>query len=225
MIRDNTNIKIIASLILLSFCVIRTVRAIGISPASLDIIVENETEMTRDVRVTNPSVNPIHVTVSVTGSVSQFVTLGPEEFDLQAGPGMGNPGPRPSKYVTVKFSIPKEISGMTYTGEIVFTQQPVGGGTLGAAAQLGVPVKLTTGRIEKKEEKAEEALEKSEEEIEKPEFPLYMNVLMMILTFTLILTLILVIYRKGKMSKNKDYLQQETVLLAFESRSAHRVKV
>ena len=82
MIRDNTqNIKLITFLILLSLYSIPTVRAIGISPVSLDIIVEDETEIVRSIRVTNPDANSIHITVSVTGSVAQFTTLNPEEFD------------------------------------------------------------------------------------------------------------------------------------------------
>jgi len=178
-------IEIILFLILFSVYLIPTVNAIGLSPLSLDITTEKETETVRSIEVTNPSENPIHITGTVSSSLEEFITLEPEEFDLPAGPGIMNPGTRPSKYVTVKFNIPKEVSESTYTGEIVFTQQPVGGGTLGAAAQLGIPVKLTLGKIERRGRMVE------------TEFPLYIHILIVVLIFTLILTLIPFIYRRS----------------------------
>jgi hypothetical protein len=157
-----------------------TVSAIGLSYSSLNITVEkvNETDIFRKIEVTNPSENPIHINGSVTGSVAKFIKLDPVEFDLPPGPGLMNQGTWPSKYVTVKFIIPRGVSGKTYTGEIVFTQQPVGGGVLGTAAQLGVDVKLTIGKIAK------------------AEFPIYVNVLLILLIFMLTLELIAIIHRR-----------------------------
>ena len=80
-----------------------------------------------------------------------------------------------------EFSIPRKISEKTYVGEIVFTQQPVGGGMLGAAVQLGVDVNLIIGKMEKTTE---------------TEFPLYVDFLLVLLVLMLTLYLIAFIYRR-----------------------------
>ena len=169
--------KIIVCMILLSLYLLPTVSALGLSPLNLEVTVKKgeETTVSKNIEVTNPSENSIHVTGSASGTVAQFITLEPKEFDLPAGPGLMNPGERPSTYIKVNFNIPREISGNVYTGEIVFTQQAVGGGTIGTASQLGLPVKLTIGTMAK------------------AVFPMYMNVLTIILIIILIVS---IFYRK-----------------------------
>jgi hypothetical protein len=157
-----------------------TVYALGVSPLSLDIPVEKgkETEVVQNVQVSNPSENPIHIVASVSGSVAQFITLDPKEFDLPPGPGLKSEEPRPYQYVTVTFKIPREVPETKYTGEILFTQQPVAGGMIGTAAQIGVAVKLTIGSMAP------------------AEFPVYVNAMLAILVLFLVISII--VYKRGK---------------------------
>ena len=179
LMREITHSKLILCLILTSICLAQIVKALDISPLSLDITVEKgkETVMTKNVQVLNSDNKPIHVVGSVSGSVAQFITISPQEFDIEAGPGIKTEKPRPSKYVTVKFNVPREVPETKYTGEILFTEQPVGGGTLGAAAQIGLNVKLTIGTMAQ------------------AEFPVYVNALLVILVLVLIISIIF--YKRG----------------------------
>ncbi|MDI6826298.1 MAG: hypothetical protein QMD36_03870 [Candidatus Aenigmarchaeota archaeon] len=172
--------KIVIYLVLIGICLVPTVYALGLSPLELNIQVEKgkETEVVQNIQVSNPSENPIHIVGSVSGSVAQFITLDPQEFDLPAGPGLKSPDPRPYQYVTVTFKIPREVPETKYTGEILFTQQPVAGGMIGTAAQLGVAVRLTIGTMAA------------------AEFPVYVNAMLAILILSLIISIIF--YKRGK---------------------------
>ena len=143
-------------------------------PLSIDITVERgkDTEITRDIAVTNPSTNPIHISGTVSGPISQFVDISPKEFDLEAGPGIMSGDARPFKYVMVNIKIPREVSENKYTGEIIFTERPTTGGVLGTAAQLGVRVSLSIGTLAN------------------VVFPVYINVLIGLLVVLLIVSLI-----------------------------------
>jgi len=136
-------------MVIIGIFLVPTGYSLGVGPLNIDVTVERgkETEITRDIAVTNPSTNPIHISGSVTGPISEFVTISPEEFDLNAGPGIMSTGSRPYKYVFVNIKIPREVSENRYTGEIVFTERPTTGGVLGTAAQLGVRVNLTIGTL------------------------------------------------------------------------------
>ena len=143
------HLKILASMVLVGICLVSTVNALGLGPLSLDVTIEKgkETDLVEYIGVLNPETKPIHVTATVTGSIAEFVTVEPQEFDMSAGPGIGTGLPRPSQDVKVIFKMPREIPENRYTGEIVFTQQPVEGGVLGTAVQLGVKVNLNIGKM------------------------------------------------------------------------------
>jgi len=157
-----------------------SVYALGLSPLELDITVEKgkETEVVKNIQVSNPSEDPIHIVGSVSGTVAQFITLDPIEFDLPTGPGLKSTDPRPYKYVTVVFKVPREVSETKYNGEIIFTQQPVAGGMIGTAAQLGVAVRLNIGTMAA------------------AEFPIYVNAMLVILVLFLIISIIFYTRRK-----------------------------
>jgi hypothetical protein len=157
-------------LILVEILLVSTVYAVGVSPTDLKINIEKgkETELIRNIQVLNPDVNPVHVTATVTGSVSQFITLEKTEFDLPAGPGMHSDLGSPYQYVKVDFKIPRELSQPKYNGEIVFTEKATKGGMLTTATQVSVYVELTIGSMAK------------------AVFPMYMNVLLMILVLVLV---------------------------------------
>ena len=167
------------SLLLIGLLLVPTVNSIGLGPLNLDITVEKgkETEIVQSIQVSNPEEKEIRVAASVTGAVAQFITLDPKEFTLPAGPGIHSIDPRPSKYVLVTFKIPREITEKQYTGEIIFTQQPIEGGVLGASAQLGVTVKITIG------------------EMANAVFPTYINLLIILSVIVLITSLILYLKR------------------------------
>lgn len=167
-------------MVLVGFCLVSAVNALGLGPLKLDITVEKgkETELVEYIGVLNPETKPIHVTASVTGSIAEFITVEPQEFDMPAGPGIGTGEPRPSQDVKVIFKMPREIPGNRYTGEIVFTQQPVEGGVLGAAVQLGVKVNLNIGQMAV------------------AEFPTYITGLTVILVILLISSVVVVIMRR-----------------------------
>ncbi len=173
LIKEQTR-KFLIPMILISICLVSTVYALGVGPLTLDLTVEKgkETEFFEYIGVSNPETNPIHVTASVTGSITEFITVDPQEFDMPAGPGIGTGKPRPVQDVKVIFKMPREVPETVYTGEIVFTQQAIGGGVIGASAQLGVTVKLTIGKMAK------------------AVFPMYMNALIIILVIVLIVSII-----------------------------------
>lgn len=143
------HLKILITMVLVSICLVSKVDALGLGPLKLDITIEKgkETELVEYIGVLNPETKPIHVTASVTGPIAEFVTLDPQEFDMPAGPGIGTGKPRPAQDVKVIFKIPRELPENKYTGEIVFTQQPVEGGVLGAAVQLGVKIDMNIGKM------------------------------------------------------------------------------
>jgi len=165
--------RILVSLILISICLVSTVKAIGLSPLSMNIEVEKgkETEITREIQVTNPEESSIHIIGSISGPIAEFITLEPEEFDLPAGPGIHSTEARPYKWVKVNFKIPRELPQSKYAGEIIFSQAPTGGGVLGASAQLGIGVTLNIGTM---------AL---------AEFPPYIMVMIFVLIVLLILSI------------------------------------
>ena len=123
--------------------------AIGLSPLHLDFEIERgkETELLQNIQVLNPEEKPLHVTATATGSIAQFVTIDPEDFDLPPGPGPLSTKGRPYQFVAVKFIIPRELPESNYKGEILFTEQPTTGGVLGTAVQLGVTVNLRIGTV------------------------------------------------------------------------------
>jgi hypothetical protein len=152
------------------------VEALGIGPLKLSISVEKgkETETIEYIQVLNSEPNPIHVIVSVSGDISQFLTIEPSEFDLPAGPGLLSNEPRPTQNVKLTFRVPREVPKNKYTGEVVFHQQPVGGGVIGAGVMLSTHVDLTIGRIAK------------------AEFPIYIIVLAVVLIVLMISSLIVI---------------------------------
>ena len=168
-------VKISLILLISEICLVSAVKALGLGPLSMEITVERgkETAMSRNIQVSNSDPRPIHVVVSVTGSIAQFVTIEPKEFDLPAGPGLMSKEPRPYKYVKVTFNIPREVEKSVYRGEILFTQQPIEGGVLGTSVQLGVPVTLKIGSIAK------------------AEFPMYLNGLVVLLIILMLTSIIL----------------------------------
>jgi hypothetical protein len=173
------HLRVLLSMIVISICLVSTVNAIGLGPLELPITVEKgkETQLVEYISVSNAETTPIHVTASVTGSIVDFITVDPQEFDMPAGPGLGTGKPRPVQDVKVIFKMPREVTKDEYTGEIVFTQKAVEGGVLGVSPQLGVVVKITIG------------------EMAKAVFPTYMNAFIIVLIIVLIVS---IIYRERK---------------------------
>ncbi len=165
--------KFMISLVVMGFLLFSTVDAVGISPTELKINIEKgkETELLKYIQVINSDTTPLHITATVTGSVSQFITLEKTEFDLPAGPGMHSELASPYQYVKVNFRIPRELPQSKYTGEILFTEQATKGGMLTTAAQTGVAVELTIGKMAK------------------AVFPMYINILLLILILSLVISI------------------------------------
>ena len=172
--------RMILCLVLLSICLVPTVYALGISPLSLDITVEKgkETEITSNVQVLNADSRPIHVISSVSGTVAQFITLDPQEFDIPAGPGAHSDLPSPYQYVNVNFKIPREVPETKYTGKIMFKEVPTAGGVLSTSVQLAINVNLNIGTMAA------------------AEFPIYVNAMLVILVLFLIISIIFYTRRK-----------------------------
>ncbi len=166
--------KILMFLVLIGVLLVPTVYSVGISPTELKINVEKgkETELLKYIQVLNSDTSPIHITATVTGPVSEFITLEKTEFDLPAGPGMHSDLASPYQYVKVVFKIPRELSNTKYTGEILFTEKSTKTGMLTTAAQTGVTVELTIGKMAN------------------AVFPIYMYVLVMILILSLVFSVI-----------------------------------
>lgn len=141
--------KIIVFIIFTEICLVSSVQALGLGPTHLDVTVERgkEAEIIEKIQLINPEPIPVHITGSVTGPISEFITLEPIEFDLPAGPGLHSENPNPYKNVQAIIKVPRELSEDQYNGEIVFTQQPITGGVLGTAVQLGVRVTLNVEEI------------------------------------------------------------------------------
>jgi len=178
--------KIIISLLLVSIFLVSTVNAIGLSPLHLELSMERgkETEVVETIRVLNSEQKSLHVTAKATGSIAEFATVEPEEFDIPAGPGPLSSEARPYQYVTVMFTIPREVPESKYTGEILFTEQPTTGGVLGTAVQLGVTVKLDIGTVAP------------------AEFPLYVMIMLLLLVVSILLS----IFYKSKIGFNKTFV-------------------
>jgi len=165
--------KILICLILVEILLVSTVDAVGVSPTELKINVEKgkEAQLQGYVQVLNSDVNPVHITATVSGPVSQFITLENNEFDLPAGPGMHSDLASPYQYVKVIFKIPRELPEKKYNGEILFTEKATKGGMLATAAQTGVAVELTIGKMAK------------------AVLPMYMNALLLILVLSLVFSI------------------------------------
>jgi len=166
----------------MEICLVSSVNALGVGPTHIDITIEKGKEVleTRNIQLLNSDTQPIHITGTVTGSIAQFITLEPSEFDLPAGPGAHSTEPRPYKYVKAIIRIPRELPKNQYTGEILFTQKPIEGGVLGASAQIGVRVNLSIGNIA-------EAV-----------FPVYINVMIFLLVILLLVSIITSYRRKRR---------------------------
>lgn len=171
--------RILISVFLFSilFC-FSLVEAITVSPPSISLTLEKgkETEITKYVQVLNSAPEKVHVVTSVSGSISKFVTIDPEEFDLLAGPGAHSKLPRPYKYVKVTFKIPREIEKSEYDGMIIFKERVAGSGMLQPSIENDVKVELRIGKVAK------------------AEFPPYVNALFL----SLLVLLIFSIFRKEK---------------------------
>jgi len=170
-------------MVLLGICLVPTVNALGVGPLSLDISVEKgaETGFTRNLKVWNSLEKPTHVKATISGPISEFITLEPEEFDLPAGPGVMSGKPSPYQYVRVIFDIPREIPESKYKGTIMFTEAPTtgdAGGTLATAVALDVGVDLTIG------------------EMAKAQFPGYVTGLIVVLVVCLILSVVVTMMRR-----------------------------
>jgi len=156
------------------------VEALGVGPLKIPLTVEKgkETEIVEYIQVLNSEPNPIHVVVSVSGSVSEFITIEPSEFDMPAGPGLMSREPRPTQNIRLTFNIPRELPKNKYEGEILFNQQPVGGGVIGAGIVLSTKVDLTIGKMAT------------------AEFPTYITGLTVVLVIVLISSIVLNIVRR-----------------------------
>jgi parallel beta-helix repeat protein len=100
---------------------VNVARGLGGSPAGLTISLAPGATGVGEVEITNPAPHPVHVEMSVVGNVSSITSLNPSSFDLPAGPGMENPGERPSQYISASFVAPRNASGCTFSGWIVAT--------------------------------------------------------------------------------------------------------
>ena len=165
-------------IVVMSICLISRVKALGVAPDKLEIVVEKgkETRITRNLEVLNPENKPIHVVCGVSGSISKFVTLDPKEFDLPAGPGAHSKLPRPYKYVKVTFKIPREIEKSEYDGLIMFKERISTQGMLQPSIENDVKVELKVGKVAE------------------AEFPPYVNALVL----SLLILLVFSILRKEK---------------------------
>lgn len=164
------HLKFVVSLVLVSFCLVSAVQALGIGPLQISISVEKgkETEIVEYIQVLNSKPNPIHVVVSVSGPVSEFLTVEPTEFNMPAGPGLFSKEPRPTQNIKLTFNIPREVSGNKYDGQILFNEKPVEGGVIGAGVALSSNVELTIGTMAE------------------AEFPMYITGLTIVLIIVLI---------------------------------------
>jgi len=166
--------KILIYLFLLCFFILPTVRALTVSPDHFDITVEKGKEIvkTEYIQILNSATDPIHVYASVSGPISEYISLEKNEFDLPAGPGSHSDLPRKSEFVKLIFNIPREVPESKYSGEIIFTEQPTTGGVLGTAVQLGVRVNLNIGTMAK------------------VEFPIYITAMIIVLIVVIILSIV-----------------------------------
>ena len=174
------HLKFLTTLVIMSICLVSTVNALGIGPLKISLTVEKgkETEIVEYIQVLNSEPNPIHVVVAVSGPISEFITIEPNEFDMPAGPGLYSTKPRPTQNIKLTFNIPREVSKNNYEGEILFNEQPVKGGVIGAGVTLGTKVDLTIG------------------EMAQAEFPMYIAGMVIILVIMLISSIVVSIMRR-----------------------------
>jgi hypothetical protein len=172
--------------IIMIISLVSTVNALGVSPLHLDLTVERgkETQIVHNIQVLNSEETPLHVTASATGSIAQFTMIEPKEFDIDAGPGAFSTKARPFKYITVTFTIPREVSESSYKGEILFTERPTTGGALGTALEVPVTVNLKIGTVAP------------------AKFPSYVMIMVVLLAVIIILS---ILYAK-KTGFNKNFL-------------------
>jgi hypothetical protein len=151
-----------------------TVNALTISPDHVDIPVEKgkEVQMSEYIQISNSATDPIHVYASVSGPISQFISLEKNEFDLPAGPGSHSGLPRKSEFVKLIINVPREVPQSKYSGEVTFTEQPTTGGVLGTSVQLGVKVNLNIGSMAK------------------AKFPIYVTIMIIMLIILIILSIV-----------------------------------
>ena len=166
--------KFMIVIVLMNICLVQTVNALGTSPSSLDLTVDKgkETEFSKYILVANSDTKPLHVISSVSGSISEFITVEPSEFDLPAGPGAHSTEASPYEYVKITFTIPREVSESKYTGEVVFTEQPTQGDMISTAVQMGVNINLNIGTVAQ------------------AEFPIYVTVMMIVLIILIIFSIV-----------------------------------
>ena len=167
-------LKITFCIMLLWIYLVPTVTALTISPDHIDINVEKgkEIETTEYIQISNSAETPVHVYASVSGLISEFITLENNEFDLPAGPGSHSGLPRKIQDVKLIINIPREVPGSQYSGEVTFTEQPTSGGVLGTSVQLGVGVTLNIGKMAQ------------------VEFPIYVTVLIFVLIIIIIVSIV-----------------------------------
>jgi len=160
-------------------CLASTVNAIGVSPLHLDLTTERgkETKIVHNIQVLNSEEIELYVTASVSGSIAEFATIEPREFVLPAGPGIHSTKARPFKYVTITFTIPREVEKSNYKGEILFTEKPTTGGVLATALQVPVTVNLDIGTVAP------------------AEFPIYVNIMVFLLVVSIVLS---IVYKKKR---------------------------
>jgi hypothetical protein len=165
----------------MSIYLVSTVEALGIGPLKISLSVEKgkETEIVEYIQVLNSEPNPIHVVVTVSGEISQFITVEPSDFSMSAGPGLYSEEPRPSQNIKLTFKVPREVSKNKYDGEILFNEQPVGGGVLGAGVVLGTKVNLNIGKVAT------------------AQFPMYIDALLIILVLLLCVSIIYKMMRRN----------------------------
>jgi len=166
--------KILIYLFLLCFFILPTVRALTVSPDHFDITVEKgkETEITEYIQIMNSATNPVNVYITVSGSISEFISLERDEFNLPAGPGPHSDLPRTAEFVKLTISVPREVPESKYSGEVVFSDKPTTGGVLGTSVQLGVRINLNIGTMAK------------------AEFPIYVTIMIIVLIILIILSIV-----------------------------------
>jgi len=168
------SLKIMLSMLLIGLFLVPTVSALTISPDHFDITVEKGKEVERSeyIQISNSATDPIHVYATVSGPISEFISLEKNEFDLPAGPGSHSGLPRKSEFVKLIISVPREVPESKYSGEIIFTEQPTTGGVLGTAVQLSVRANLNIGTMAK------------------VEFPIYIIAMIVVLIIVIILSIV-----------------------------------
>ena len=181
-------------MVLVFVCLASTANAIGVSPLHLDLTTERgkETKIVHNIQVLNSEEIELYVTASVSGSIAEFATIEPREFVLPAGPGIHSTEARPFKYITITFTIPREVEKSNYKGEILFTEKPTTGGVLATALQVPVTVNLDIGTVAP------------------AEFPVYVTIMLLLLLISIIVSI--AYKRKTKLDKTFLYFWTYSIL-------------